>query len=138
MRMLNNRNLKIYKMKNLTKLIYWISNLMLSIPIVIYLLIVFYGMAAGYTNEIGENCCTAIKRFGDSIGLSYYAANIFLFVVLDPLIIIMLIGSIMMDKKFKTDISGTLAKILIPTLLLITDLVILRDPTLINQEFPII
>lgn len=125
-------------MKNPTKLIYWISNIMLSIPIVIYLLIVFYGMAAGYTNEIGENCCIAIKRFGDSIGLSYYAANIFLFVVLEPLIIIVLLGSIMMDKTFKTDISGTLAKILIPSLLLITDLVILKDPTLINQELPLI
>lgn len=117
---------------------YWISNIMLSIPIVIYLLIVFYGMSAGYTNEIGENCCIAIKEFGNTIGLSYYAANIFLFVILEPLIIIMLLGSIMMDKTFKTDISGTLAKILIPSLLLITDLVILNDPTLINQELPII
>ena len=44
----------------------------------------------------------------------------------------------MMDKTFKTDISGTLAKILIPSLLLITDLVILKDPTLINQELPLI
>ena len=95
-------------------------------------------MAAGYTNEIGEKCCIAIKEFGDSIGLSYYAANIFLFVILEPLIIIMLLGSIMIDKKFKTDISGTLAKILIPSLLLITDLVILKDPTLINQELPLI
>ena len=125
-------------MENITKMAYWISNIMLSIPIVIYLLIVFYGMAAGYTNEIGENCCTAIKRFGDSMGLSYYPANIFLFIILEPLVIIMLLGSIMMDKTFKTDISGTLAKILIPSLLLITDLVILKDPTLINQELPII
>lgn len=69
----------------ISKILYWI---IFASAFVYFccLLFVFGAMIAvnGITSA-GEDCCTAINNWGHIYGLSYYAANILIFCIIEPL-----------------------------------------------------
>lgn len=50
--------------------------------------VLVFGCFLGHTNQIGLDCCEMIKRFGEYLGLGYFATNILIFVVVEPICII--------------------------------------------------